>query len=127
MNTDGPPGARQSPRTPRRKDLQSRTVPPRPHPAAHREGENKVNVPLAYRPAEAARACGVGRTTLYAWLNEGRIASVTVGRARLIPVAEIERFLSSQLTCQPPRPDQAMQNGGTGSPVNAVAGASAPR
>ena len=56
-----------------------------------------MTTPMAFRPAEAARALGVGRTTLYAWLNEGRIASFSVGATRLIPVAEIERFLSSQL------------------------------
>lgn len=49
---------------------------------------------LALRPEEAAEAIGVGRSTFFqSILPELRI--VRVGRARLVPVAELERWLEA--------------------------------
>lgn len=48
----------------------------------------------ALRPKEAAKAYGVGRVTLYGWMKSGRLASVKVGGARLIPVDALEALLS---------------------------------
>lgn len=48
---------------------------------------------LALSPRQAARSLGVSPQTLYNLLNAGRIRSVKVGRRRLIPVAELARFL----------------------------------
>jgi excisionase family DNA binding protein len=48
----------------------------------------------ALRPKEAAKAYGVGRVTLYEWMKSGRLASVKLGGARLIPVDALEALLS---------------------------------
>ena len=50
---------------------------------------------MAYRPDDAALVLGLGRTTTYALIREGRLRSIKVGRRRLIPASEIERFLES--------------------------------
>ncbi len=42
------------------------------------------------RPAEAAALLGVCRDTVYVLMRAGRLRSVKLGRARLIPVAAIE-------------------------------------
>jgi excisionase family DNA binding protein len=56
----------------------------------------KRRVPrLALRPEEAAEAIGLGRSAFYEnVLPELRV--VYVGRARLVPVAELERWLERQ-------------------------------
>jgi excisionase family DNA binding protein len=46
------------------------------------------------RPGEAAVLLSVSRDTVYVLLRSGRLRSVKVGRARLIPVSAIEDFLS---------------------------------
>jgi excisionase family DNA binding protein len=46
------------------------------------------------RPAEAAELLGVCRDTVYVLMRAGRLRSVKAGRARLIPLAAIEEFLS---------------------------------
>jgi excisionase family DNA binding protein len=54
---------------------------------------NQPTERLAYRPAEAAHALSVSRTTIYKWMEDGVLTSVTAGRARLIPAAELRDFL----------------------------------
>ena len=56
-------------------------------PLAHNER-------VAYRPLEAARMLGIGKTTIYRLLEAGVIRSIRVGRCRLIPVEAIEEFLA---------------------------------
>jgi len=48
----------------------------------------------ALRPKEAAKACGVGRVTLYEWMKSGRLASVKIGGARLIAVDALEALIA---------------------------------
>ena len=45
----------------------------------------RPNEPLAYRVNEFCRVVGLGRTTVYALIAEGRLATVKVGNRRLIP------------------------------------------
>jgi len=47
----------------------------------------------ALRPKEAAKIYGVGRVTLYEWMKEGKLASVKIGGARLIPVDSLEALI----------------------------------
>jgi excisionase family DNA binding protein len=47
------------------------------------------------RPAEAAALLGICRDTVYVLLRSGQLRSVKAGRARLIPLAAIEEFLSA--------------------------------
>ncbi|MDO8363050.1 MAG: excisionase family DNA-binding protein [Actinomycetota bacterium] len=50
---------------------------------------------LAYSPSEACSAIGVGRTFLYSLLDSGQLASIRVGRRRLIPREALDRLLAS--------------------------------
>ena len=43
--------------------------------------------PILLTPEQAAAALGVGRTSVYALLRDGRIRSVRLGRSRRIPYA----------------------------------------
>tara|TARA_R110002111_G_C6003165_1_gene373392 strand:- start:1560 stop:1769 length:210 start_codon:yes stop_codon:yes gene_type:complete len=49
---------------------------------------------LTLRKGEAARALGVSERTLHDLLKSGQIGSFKLGRAVLIPVAEIKAFIS---------------------------------
>lgn len=44
-------------------------------------------------PDRAAAHLGLGRTTTYRLIREGKLRSVKVGRRRLVPTEEIARFL----------------------------------
>ena len=57
-----------------------------------RTRESQVQ-PRSVRPAEAAVLLGVCRDTVYVLMRSGRLRSVKLGRARLIPVAAIEELL----------------------------------
>ena len=52
---------------------------------------------LAVSPRAAGRCLGVGHDAVYQLLNEGRLRSVKLGRRRLIPVSELQRFLREEL------------------------------
>jgi excisionase family DNA binding protein len=55
--------------------------------------------PLAVRIDVAAMMIGLSRSKLYELMEVGAIASVKVGRSRLIPVASLHAFLAAQ-ACQ---------------------------
>jgi excisionase family DNA binding protein len=48
----------------------------------------------ALRPKDAATAYGISRSLLYEWMKAGRLASVRIGGARLIPVDALEAIIS---------------------------------
>jgi excisionase family DNA binding protein len=50
---------------------------------------------LAYSVAEAAAALGVSRATVYDELRAGRLASIKLGRRRIITRQHIDDFLAS--------------------------------
>jgi excisionase family DNA binding protein len=52
---------------------------------------------LAVSVKDAARALGVGRTTVYALVNEGKIETIHVGRRRLIKTASLRRLIASEV------------------------------
>ncbi|MCH8616353.1 helix-turn-helix domain-containing protein [Sphingomonas sp. SM33] len=45
---------------------------------------------------EAAHALGVGRTTIYALIQNGRLATFKIGRRTLIPVESLKAFVGRQ-------------------------------
>lgn len=47
----------------------------------------------ALRPKQAAKAYGVSRTLIYEWMKSGRLRSVRLGGARLIPVTALEELI----------------------------------
>jgi excisionase family DNA binding protein len=51
--------------------------------AAHESA--RPNEPLAYRVNEFCRVVGLGRTTVYALIGDGTLATVKIGNRRLIP------------------------------------------
>jgi excisionase family DNA binding protein len=53
--------------------------------------------PLAVSPRKAAAYLDVGHDAIYRLIGQGRLRSVKLGRRRLIPVAELERFLADEL------------------------------
>ena len=48
---------------------------------------------IAVSPNEAARLCGIGRTTLYAALSSGDLKSIKIGTRRLITVEALHTWL----------------------------------
>jgi|JI10StandDraft_1071094.scaffolds.fasta_scaffold134113_3 excisionase family DNA binding protein len=68
-------------------------------PCAHQQGRTPVDDTdttqkrLALSPTEAARAAGVGRTTLYIALGSGDLKSFCYGRRRLIRVESLNDWL----------------------------------
>lgn len=48
----------------------------------------------AYSPGEAAAVLGIGRTTVYQLVSEGRLRVVKIGVRTLIPATEIDRLLN---------------------------------
>lgn len=89
-------------RAPRSIDQSRGTSPVNPaspvHDVVDRDAQTPVLVPLAVSPRRAAEYLGVGHDAIYQLLNQGRIRSVKLGRRRLIPLGELERFLSDELT-----------------------------
>ena len=53
---------------------------------------------LAVSPDEAARLCGIGRTTLYAALSSGELKSVKIGTRRLIMLDALRDWLKRNET-----------------------------
>jgi excisionase family DNA binding protein len=49
---------------------------------------------------EAADNIGLSRSTLYQLIKSGDVNSVTVGSRRLVPAAELERFVASLIESQ---------------------------
>lgn len=58
--------------------------------------ERRDTPPRLLSVAEAAAALGIGRSAAYAELSVGRLASVKVGRRRLVPAAAIERYITER-------------------------------
>lgn len=54
---------------------------------------NRPMPPIAVSPDEGARLAGVGRTTFYAALAKGDLASIKIGTRRLIRVDVIRDWL----------------------------------
>ncbi len=60
-------------------------------------------VKVLYTPVEAARALGIGRSTVYELLATGRLASVRIGACRRIPVDAITAYVDRLAVEQSPR------------------------
>jgi excisionase family DNA binding protein len=79
-----------------RKELGEVAREPTANPAA--EQSNKpTEFKLLLTPREAARALSIDRSTLYVLLMRGDIPSITIGRARRIPVKALEEWIADQI------------------------------
>jgi excisionase family DNA binding protein len=70
---------------------------PRQTETADSEPRDATVTPLAVSPRKAAKYLDVGHDAIYQLLHEGRLRSVKLGRRRLIPLSELERFLADEL------------------------------
>ncbi len=61
--------------------------------ATLREKSNPVEPALLLKVEDTARLLGVGRTTLFELIGQGRIQTVRLGRRRLVVRAGLERFV----------------------------------
>lgn len=61
--------------------------------ASQARGGRYQPVRLAYSVADAIAATGLGKTTIYALLADGRLPSVKIGNRRLIRSADLEALL----------------------------------
>lgn len=52
---------------------------------------------LCLTPDEAANVLSVGRTTVYELLARGELASISIGRARRIPLVSLKAFVAEAL------------------------------
>jgi excisionase family DNA binding protein len=51
---------------------------------------------LAVSINEAAKALGLGRTTIYAMIADGRLEAIKLGRRRLVAVESIRRLVAAK-------------------------------
>jgi excisionase family DNA binding protein len=52
-----------------------------------------MNTPLLHSISQSAKLLGIGRSSLYNLIAEGKIASVKIGRRSLIRDTELKRFV----------------------------------
>jgi len=55
------------------------------------------HTPLAHQIPAACHRVGLGRTTLYELIKQGRIKTIKVGSRTLIPETELQRFIAEQM------------------------------
>ena len=59
------------------------------------ETETK-NLPLAYQVTTFCQRIGIGRSTFYKLIQNGKLRTVTVGGRRLVPASEVDRLLGNK-------------------------------
>jgi len=59
------------------------------------EPKRPTQRPFAVSPDEGARLAGLGRTTVYAAIRSGALASLKIGRRRLIRIDVLEAWLQA--------------------------------
>lgn len=64
-------------------------------PAEAQRRRGMVLVPLAYRIEDAAAAIGIGRSTLFEYIKDGRIPSRKIGNSTVIRHRDLEAFLDA--------------------------------
>ena len=58
----------------------------------HMNAQLNTTPRTAYSLDEAARSLGLSRRTLYTLMRDGTLRTVTLGRRRLVPAAELARL-----------------------------------
>jgi len=54
-------------------------------------------------PREFMRISGLGETTTYAMINDGRLQTAKIGKRRLIVLDSYQRLIASQIESPPPK------------------------
>ncbi|MFP5431919.1 MAG: helix-turn-helix domain-containing protein [Alphaproteobacteria bacterium] len=52
--------------------------------------------PITCSVDDAAKAIGIGRVTLYKYINEGRVESIRVGGRRLVKIESVKRLVGAE-------------------------------
>ena len=60
---------------------------------AHMNAQPNTTPRTAYSLDEAARSLGLSRRTLYTLMRDDKLATVKVGKRRLVPARELERLV----------------------------------
>jgi excisionase family DNA binding protein len=55
---------------------------------------------IGYSIEEAAEACGIGRTVMCALIRDRKIASVKIGRRRVIPAESVREYMRNLIETQ---------------------------
>ena len=56
-----------------------------------------MNFPTLYSPTEAAKAMGISRSTIYALIKDGSLASMKIGGSRKIADQQIADYLHAAI------------------------------
>jgi len=67
----------------------------KPKPSDYVAVDAVVTKPLAVRVPQAVTMLGISRSKLYQFIQSGEVEIVKIGRATLIPVEALYRFLES--------------------------------
>lgn len=66
------------------------------HPRPGRQFRPQPVEPISYTVSAAVRATGIGRSTIFAMLADGRLERVKVGKKTLIPRASLEALVAGK-------------------------------
>ncbi len=69
-----------------------------PSPTTKREGETMDKTQLerkAYSPKEVQEMLGISQTTVYRWLETGKLPAVKIGKLWRIPADALEELLNT--------------------------------
>ena len=78
----------------------------RPHTSTDHHGQ----APLLVTVPEAAELLGIGRSKLYELILDGTITTVSIGRARRIPVAALHDYVNQLQLVTPSHPTDTLRN-----------------
>lgn len=54
-----------------------------------------TQLPMLYTPIQVAKIMGVSRSQVYILMNQGKLASVNIGRCRRVTIKQMEDFIDS--------------------------------
>jgi len=55
-----------------------------------------VSIEDAFTQKEAAQVLTITTMTLWRWIRDGKVATITFGRFKLIPTSEVERIINAR-------------------------------
>jgi excisionase family DNA binding protein len=71
-------------------------VQPQASPAAGRQPQEATMEQLTVSVSAAAKALGLGRTSIYALIKQNRIETIKIGRRTLVPTSSLRRLINHE-------------------------------
>lgn len=71
-------------------------VQPKASPAAIRQSQETRMEQLTVSVSAAAKALGLGRTSIYALIKQNRIETIKIGRRTLVPTSSLRRLINHE-------------------------------